>query len=320
MQVTADVQGDVASSLHCLTIAYRQWCRGAHGIAHLAAETPGAAEVQELEAIEEEMDEHEKAKTKAAGESKVTRNFCFTGKYLTALQWHYAEHLVDATFDLTMALARRGSVKECEYYLLQARGMVPAIRSGSLSARVSAHSAELESRRLHFDNAAQQIESGAEFAIDGPDAVELMRVQGELLSKQRENADADEMFIRAVNDIVGLEGQFTTAESWPSPVKEARSEPLFPNALGHLLRQRAWLLKEAGCDDEYSEVLEQLQRVPEDTVSSDHHFAVLTSQSENLFLEAKVAMHEAFDCFKTDLFMSSLTESSEYNCLCRSGD
>lgn len=295
--VQANVQGDVASALNSLTVAYRQWCRGAHGIAHLAAEAPDAADMQELEAVEEEMDEHEKAKAKAEGAAKVARNFCFTGKYLTALQWHYAEHLVDATFDLTMALARRGSVKECEYYLLQARGMVPAIRSSSLSARVSAHSAELESRRLHFDTAAEQITSGAEFAIEGPDAVELMRVQGELLSRQHENAEADEMFIRAVNDIVGLDGQFTTAESWPSPVKEAGVEPLFPNALGHLLRQRAWLLKEAGCSDEYSEVLGQLQHVPEDN-------------SENLFLDAKVAMHDAFDCFKTDLFMSSLTEST----------
>lgn len=73
-----------------------------------------------------------------------------------------------------------------------------------------------------------------------------------------------------------------------------------PRSLGHLLRQRAWLLREAGCGDEYEEILQQLEHVPRSTGNGP----------EQLLLEARVAMHDAFNHFKTDLFMSSITEST----------
>lgn len=73
-----------------------------------------------------------------------------------------------------------------------------------------------------------------------------------------------------------------------------------PLSLGHLLRKRAWLMCEGGLIDEYEEILEQLDLVPRS--SGD--------KPEQLLLEARVAMHDAFRHFKTDLFMSSLTEST----------
>lgn len=35
-------------------------------------------------------------------------------------------------------------------------------------------------------------------------------------------------------------------------------------------------------------------------------------QPDDLFLSGRIGLHEAFDHFKTDLWMSSLTESSEW--------
>lgn len=90
----------------------------------------------------------------------------------------------------------------------------------------------------------------------------------------------------------------------PSPKSPKVKEPLLPHALGHVLRQRAWLLREAGDVDEYDAVVQQLDRLPQTT----------GDKPEQLLLEAKVAMHEAFSYFKTDLFMSSLTESSGSVC------
>lgn len=184
--------------------------------------------------------------------------------------------------------------------------MVASVRSSTLDARTAARTAEFETRRLHFDKTLEQINHAASvLAVDGTDLVDLQRIKGDLLSRQQETPAADEMFAGAVENLVGLDRDFTTAEMrMPSPRKDSvppngSREPLMPLSLGHLLRQRAWLLREGDNLDEYEEIFEQLKLV---RASGD--------QPEQLLLEARVAMHDAFRYFKTDLFMSSLTEST----------
>lgn len=64
-----------------------------------------------------------------------------------------------------------------------------------------------------------------------------------------------------------------------SPQSKTTKEPLLPHALGHVLRQRAWLLREAGALEEYDAVLQQLDRVPRNTGDkvSEYCLSLLTS-------------------------------------------
>lgn len=186
--------------------------------------------------------------------------------------------------------------------------MVASVRSSTLDARTASRTAEFETRRLRFDKTIEQIDHAITvLTVDGPEAVEIQRVKGELFSRQAEGLAADELFAGAVEHLVGLDKEFMSAETKMQSARKdsimpttGSREPLMPLSLGHLLRQRAWLMREGGNMDEYETILEQLDLVPR--TSGD--------KPEQLLLEARVAMHDAFKYFKTDLFMSSLTEST----------
>ncbi|KLT42574.1 hypothetical protein CC85DRAFT_274318 [Cutaneotrichosporon oleaginosum] len=293
---------DATSAVAHLAVAYRLWSRAAAGIAHIAAEAQepaGAPAIVPAEDGAAEGKDKEKDKKQA---------FCFVGKRLGGLQWYFAEALFEATFDIALALAQQGSVKECEYYLNQARGMVSSVRSSTLDARTASHTAEFETRRLNFEKTAEQIDHAVSvLTVDGPEAVEIQRIKGELFSRQAEGLAADELFAGAVEHLVGLDKEFMSAETkMPSARKDSimpaasLREPLLPLSLGHMLRQRAWLMREGGNLDAYDAIVEQLNCVPRS----------LSDTPDQLLLEARVAMHDAFKYFKTDLFMSSLTEST----------
>lgn len=122
--------------------------------------------------------------------------------------------LFEATFDVSLALARQGSVKECEYYLLQARNMVASVRSSTLDARTASRTAEFETRRLRFDKTVEQIDHASSvLTVDGPDVVDIQRIKGELYLRQQEAPAADEQFANAVERLVGLDKVFMSAES-----------------------------------------------------------------------------------------------------------
>ncbi|GMK55720.1 hypothetical protein CspeluHIS016_0207760 [Cutaneotrichosporon spelunceum] len=287
---------DVTASLAHLTVAYRLWGRAAAGVAQIAASS-----AQEPDAAEE-------ASAEGTSKSKGKKPFCFVGKRLGGLQWYFAESLFEATFDIALALAEQGSVKECEYYLLQARGMVASVRSSTLDARTASRTAEFETRRLRFDKTIEQIDHAISvLTVDGPEVVEIERVKGEMLSRQAEGLAADERFAEAVTHLVGLDKEFTSAETnMPSARKDSivpaacSREPLLPQSLGHLLRQRVWLTREGGDTQEFENVVEQLESVP----------CTLGDKPQQLLLEARLAMYDVFRYFKTDLFMSSLNEST----------
>ena len=253
-------QSDVTTAIESLNIAYRLWCRAAAGISRIAASASDTTEVAPTVEAESPA-----ASTDSKKQSK--QPFCLTGKHLGGLQWYYALGVFEATLELVIALAQRGTVKESEYYLGQAKGMVPAIRSTALDARVSAQTAALEARKAKFESSADNLRHASEVLAvnDGPDAIELKRLRGELYSRQQAAPEAEEFFSKAIDALTNLDEEFKTAEAHTtSPKKEIKSpikEPLLPRALGGILRQRAWILREAGEVEEYQNVMQQLELV-----------------------------------------------------------
>jgi hypothetical protein len=267
----------VTAAIESLNVAYRLWSRAASGISRIAANAPEEQETGEVGVAVEPASTASPESTApppsttspAASTSKTPKqSFCLSGKHLGGLQWYYALGVFDSTLDLVAALAQRGTVKECEYYLAQAKGMAPAIRSTALDARVSGQTAALDARKTKFESSADNLRRAAEVLAvhDGPDAIELKRLRGELYSRQQAAPEAEEFFANAIEALVSLDDEFKTAEAHSSsPKKEAKTpikEPLLPHALGGILRQRAWILREAGIMDEYEAAMQQLEQVP----------------------------------------------------------
>jgi hypothetical protein len=78
----------------------------------------------------------------------------------------------------------------------------------------------------------------------------------------------------------------------------------------------AWLFCEAGDSKQSKQILARIRSLStsaQTLVSLDVEPSgrTLTLQAEQHYLDGRIGLHTAFDMFKTDLFMSGLTESSK---------
>lgn len=64
--------------------------------------------------------------------------------------------------DLAAALAQRGSVKDCEYFLAQASTIAKIVKSSAVSARVSGRTAGLRSRMRRHEEAIEKLSEAAD--------------------------------------------------------------------------------------------------------------------------------------------------------------
>ncbi|OCF35317.1 hypothetical protein I316_02863 [Kwoniella heveanensis BCC8398] len=259
--------------------------------------------------------------SKVAPPSQTTH---FKGKHLYEKQWHIASSLISTAIDLATAFAYRGSVRDAEYFLNLSSVVADAVKSKVLGARIGTRQAEILFRMRKWEQTGETLETaaGSLNMMEGPDMIDLNRLKGDLYARTEMVEEAGEVFESTSKEIAGLDAVFTAAEAViPSPRKNALlaastnsvrasltpskaaqggKEPLLPVVLAHVLRQHAWLLREAGAKDECEMLLAQLRSLSSST----------ETKAEELLLEGRIALHEAFNTFKTDLFMSSLTESA----------
>ena len=141
-------------------------------------------------------------------------------------------------------------------------------------------------------------------AEDGPDSVERMdqvdvdRIKGDIFAKQEMIEEAGEMLESAMRGVWELNGLFEKGEAlMPSPRKlreslsalresvtksrvsagqagggdAGQTEMVLPAALAQVLRQQAWLLRDAGLAEDSEEILAQVQQLTggNDKVSLD---------------------------------------------------
>nr|XP_031857742.1 uncharacterized protein CI109_006837 [Kwoniella shandongensis]KAA5524814.1 hypothetical protein CI109_006837 [Kwoniella shandongensis] len=333
-----DAQDNAAATIMQLSAAFRLWSRASDTICRIASQLPSneASTFTSDTTSNDDPFSVPSAKSKSAPTGKgadepskdetvtpPSQLSQFSGKHLSSLQWHVAQGLLDAILDLASAFANRGSVKDCEYFLKLAGSVCIAVKSGGMDARVGAREAEILFRLRKYEEVEERLQKAAEHLslADGPDAIDLRRIQGDLLSRQEMIEEAHQIFESTSNDIKGLDEVFVAAEAMlPTPKKNALlaastssiragatprksvggKEPLLPVALAHILRQHAWLLREAGGREESEALLAQIKNLPSSSMA----------KAEELLLEGRIALHEAFNQFKTDLFMSSLTESA----------
>nr|XP_019042993.1 hypothetical protein I302_08702 [Kwoniella bestiolae CBS 10118]OCF21923.1 hypothetical protein I302_08702 [Kwoniella bestiolae CBS 10118] len=325
-------QDNAAAAIIHLSASFRLFSRAADAICRIAstsATSPKA--IEDDDPFGAPLPPSSKPKLDGADEpskdSKTplpSQTTQFTGKHLHSFQWHIASSLLSTTLDLSNAFAYRGTVRDSEYFLKVAHGIAGAVKSDVILARVGAKEAELNFKMRKWEVVGEKLEeaAGALNAIEGPDMIDLNVLKGDLYSRTEMIEEAEQVFQSTSREIEGLDRVFVANEAvLPTPKKNALlaastssvrasltasrlsqqgKEPLLPSALAHVLRQYAWLLKEAGSKEECEELLSQIKSLPAST----------ETKAEELLLEGRIALHEAFNTFKTDLFMSSLTESA----------
>ncbi|WVQ70354.1 uncharacterized protein L199_008581 [Kwoniella botswanensis] len=313
-------QDNAAAAIMHLSASFRIFSRAADAICRITSSSPSSPEptTDTDDPFGVPLPPSAKPKINGADEpskdsqvASPSQTTHFTGKHLHSFQWHIASSLLSTILDLSNAFAYRGTVRDCEYFLRIAGGVAGAVRSDVISARVGAKEAELNFRMKKWEVVGEKLEGAASAlnAIEGPDMIDLNVLKGDLYSRTEMIEQAEQVFQSTSKEIEGLDRVFVANEAVLPTVRASLTasrptqqgkEPLLPSALGHVLRQYAWLLKEAGSKEECEELLCQIKSLPAST----------ENQAEELLLEGRIALHEAFNTFKTDLFMSSLTESA----------
>ncbi|WVR04981.1 hypothetical protein IAU60_001993 [Kwoniella sp. DSM 27419] len=327
-------QDDASNAIAHLTAVFRIYSRASDAVCRLASVHPASTETDKVVAPDDPFGAPPpKSEPKPSGADEPSKDSKtplpsqvthYTGKHLSSIQWQTASSLINSLIDVSAAFAYRGSVRDAEYFLKLAGSVAEAVKSDVLVARIGAKEAELLFRMRKWDETGTKLESAAEALSqveEGLDMIDLNRLKGDLYSKTEMIEEAGEVFESTSKEIAGLDAVFIAAEAvMPSPRKNAflatstssvrasltpnkgpgGKEPLLPATLAHVLRQHAWLLREAGSKEECEALLLQIRSLPMST----------ESKAEELLLEGRIALHEAFNTFKTDLFMSSLTESA----------
>lgn len=120
---------------------------------------------------------------------------------LSSLEWRVASGLLSTLFALAQAYQARGSAREAEYFVAQAKDLAESLNASAMICRAVTRLGELklclgkiEEARECLKEAAGLVEEG----VGGVDAADLRRLKGEMASKshsggeQRAKASYDE--------------------------------------------------------------------------------------------------------------------------------
>lgn len=131
-------------------------------------------------------------------------------------------------FDLSNDFAARGSVKDSEYFLQLAGQTAATVNSSIMSARVAAKTAQLQYRMKRFDASAIKLAEASDALqfTSGPDAVEVKRILGDLLSRQDQVDQAGTVFATISEEIQSLDVAFAATEALLPSYANHRKDPI----------------------------------------------------------------------------------------------
>ncbi|KAI0266095.1 peptidase family C50-domain-containing protein [Gloeopeniophorella convolvens] len=217
--------------------------------------------------------------------------------------------LAETLLAVAGAFFRRGSAREAEYFVREAEQLAGSMNAPALLGRALAVKGEVQLQLGQLDAAHGTLTEAADTLPDapGPDAAELRRLFGEHDELLRQDQDAQLRYAEALRMLEELDKKFSVLDgsgrrsSIPlsSSFLPGRSfEPPAPTLFSAVLRQHIWLLRD-NIGDDYENLLQKLSLV-----------APLSDvQAEERSLLAKLTLHDAYDHFREDMFLSSIRES-----------
>ncbi|KAI0064205.1 hypothetical protein BV25DRAFT_1914431 [Artomyces pyxidatus] len=210
---------------------------------------------------------------------------------MTGLEWQIAHGLLNTLLSLSHAYFSRGSAREAEYFAQQAESVAGALNAPAMLGRALAMKGEIQLHLGHLEEASKSLLSARQVLdkIPGPEAADVRRLDGEYNRLSSKEEDAQLLFAEAAAILEELDKIFTTldgvAPRRSSLASKGAGEALVPSLLSAVLSQRIWLLRDDAGEEQVG------------------------SQAEQDSLMAKLTFYNAYDRFREDMFLSSLTES-----------
>ncbi|KAF8842467.1 hypothetical protein BDN67DRAFT_965802 [Paxillus ammoniavirescens] len=233
-----------------------------------------------------------------------------------ALSWRLLSSLISTLFSLAQAYYSRGSPREALYFTQQALDLAetiraPAVVAGALIMRgeVLLGQGQLKEGKDALGRAAHLLGS-----MPGIDAANAQRLRGDYGVLCEDRADGDEedpkesygrawkMLDELEDMIVCVDGgrRKSSLGTLPSGgVVNAGQGMVVPRLLSAILRRHIWLLRNDG-DDVFEGLVKRLMALPPSAEIRGEEHAIM----------GKLTMHSVYEQFRSDMFLSSLTEST----------
>ncbi|KAI0029237.1 peptidase family C50-domain-containing protein [Vararia minispora EC-137] len=225
------------------------------------------------------------------------------------LEWRIALGLLETLLSLSELYFSRGSPREAEYFAEQAAELAGSINGPAMLGCALARKGEIQLRMGQLQEAYKTLVKAADALgnREGPDLADVHRLYADLHTRDMKDEDAQKLCSEATAMLEDL-GRRLSAVDGPglrrssmglqSSIYANASDLLAPELLSSLLRRHIWLLRhELG--DEYQVLLTKLSSLPKST----------NMQAEEQLLLAKLTLHDAYEHFREDIFLSSVTES-----------
>ncbi|KAI9438648.1 peptidase family C50-domain-containing protein [Lactarius indigo] len=305
-------QDDPTAALTGLLQANRLWNRAANALSHLSPhEVPSYGTSALSNPFDVSSDREKASPTKDDSLSSTSSNpkLHHARASTNGLEWQIAEGMFETTLSIANVYFQRGSVREAEYFIRESERFARSMNAPAMLSRALALQAELQLQLRQLDTALTTLRAATDVLNDmtSPDAAGLHKLRGEYNELVLQDKDARLQYAEALKMLEELDKTFsglgplsrrsTIASS--SPVQSRGGlEPPVPALFSSVLRQHIWLLRN-DIGEEYESLLQKLS-----------HLAPLADiQAEERSLLAKLTLHDVYDHFRGDMFLSSIRES-----------
>ncbi|KAG9106717.1 hypothetical protein FRC07_008753, partial [Ceratobasidium sp. 392] len=271
---------NTVSMLAGLTQALRLWNRAVDILLRLSEKTQPAAAVEPSNPFEVRD-----TKSAALDEISQAKKTVSRAAILDGIQWQIAQGLLRTIFDLGEAYSVRGSIREAEFFLAQAHSLSESLQAPLGVGRSLIKQAELKMARGLLDEGLEMLAKAEDIVADpvGIDTAALHCFLGHHRQREASGEDAYAMYAHA-EEVLDQLGTSLAQLRQRQAESRGTSEILMPDVRGLILKEQIWL--------------SQIGVVqPED-------------QSEQASLLGRIALYQVFNQFRSDLFLSSLTESA----------
>ncbi|KAG9106814.1 hypothetical protein FRC07_008733, partial [Ceratobasidium sp. 392] len=287
---------NTVSMLAGLTQALRLWNRAVDILLRLSEKTQPAAAAEPSNPFEVRD-----TKSAAPDELSQAKKTVSRAAILDGIQWQIAQGLLRTIFDLGEAYSVRGSIREAEFFLAQAHSLSESLQAPLGVGRSLIKQAELKMARGLLDEGLEMLAKAEDIVADpvGIDTAALHCFLGHHRQREASGEDAYAMYAHAekVLDQLGTSlAQLRQRQAEP----RGTSEILMPDVRGLILKERIWLSQIGIVQPEGQVAIGELNKLPQ----------TLKLKSEQASLLGRIALYQVFNQFRSDLFLSSLTESA----------
>ncbi|KAJ8693527.1 separin protein [Pleurotus ostreatus] len=218
-------------------------------------------------------------------------------------EWGVADGLFNTFFALVDAYSSRGSPREALFFAEQAHDLADSLNAPLYASRALARMGEILIYQGRYQKGFDNVSEAGKLLADMQcaDVVDIDRLHAEWYRRTSPGQNAKELYERAKSALEGLDRAYGAYDSGPrrSSLSMVAKERIAPVLFARLLSQYIWILRDDDAVEKEALLDTFLSLPPSPSV-----------KAEQAALVAKLTMHNVYERFGMDMFLSSITEST----------